>query len=88
MPETELARLGEERAAAIERALLAEGVLGDPWLVKLDWLMSSRADATRPWSWYSQAAAGGGRARSMALTGSTSTCRSIRSSIGPDTFPW
>jgi predicted dehydrogenase len=41
-------------------ALLADGVLGDPWLVKLDWLMSSRADASRPWSWYSQAAAGGG----------------------------
>ena len=41
-------------------ALLADGVLGDPWLVKLDWLMSSRADATRPWSWYSQASAGGG----------------------------
>lgn len=41
-------------------ALLSEGVLGDPWLVKLDWLMSSRADASRPWSWYSQAAAGGG----------------------------
>ena len=41
-------------------ALLADGVLGDPWLVKLDWLMSSRADASRPWSWYSQASAGGG----------------------------
>jgi predicted dehydrogenase len=40
--------------------LLTEGVLGDPWLVKLDWLMSSRADASRPWSWYSQADAGGG----------------------------
>jgi predicted dehydrogenase len=41
-------------------ALLAQGVLGEPWLVKLDWLMSSRADASRPWSWYSQAQAGGG----------------------------
>ena len=41
-------------------ALLAQGVLGDPWLVKLDWLMSSRADPSRPWTWYSQAAAGGG----------------------------
>jgi len=41
-------------------ALIAEGVLGEPWLVKLDWLMASRADASRPWSWYSQAAAGGG----------------------------
>jgi predicted dehydrogenase len=41
-------------------SLIAEGVLGEPWLVKLDWLMASRADAGRPWSWYSQAAAGGG----------------------------
>ena len=41
-------------------ALLAAGALGEPWLVKLDWLMGSRADASRPWSWYSQAAAGGG----------------------------
>jgi predicted dehydrogenase len=41
-------------------ALLEQGVLGDPWLVKLDWLMSSRADRSRPWNWYSQAAAGGG----------------------------
>jgi hypothetical protein len=40
--------------------LLEQEVLGDPWLVKLDWLMSSRADATRPWSWYSEAASGGG----------------------------
>jgi len=40
--------------------LLAEGALGEPWLVKLDWLMASRADAGRPWSWYSQTAAGGG----------------------------
>jgi predicted dehydrogenase len=40
--------------------LLEEGVLGTPWLVKFDWLMGSRADARRPWSWYSQAAAGGG----------------------------
>lgn len=41
-------------------ALLESGVLGDPWLVRFDWLMSSRADPSRPWSWYSQAAAGGG----------------------------
>ena len=40
--------------------LLQQGVLGDPWLVKLDWLMASRADASRPWSWYSKAADGGG----------------------------
>jgi hypothetical protein len=40
--------------------LLAEGQLGELVLVKLDWLMGSRADPSRPWSWYSQAAAGGG----------------------------
>jgi predicted dehydrogenase len=41
-------------------ALLAAGELGTPWLVKFDWLMGSRADPSRPWSWYSEAAAGGG----------------------------
>ena len=41
-------------------ALLARDVLGTPWLVKFDWLMGSRADGRRPWSWYSSAAAGGG----------------------------
>jgi predicted dehydrogenase len=41
-------------------ALLQEGTLGELVLVKLDWLMGSRADASRPWSWYSQASAGGG----------------------------
>jgi len=40
--------------------LLAEGSIGEPWLVKLDWLMGSRADAQRPWSWYSQRSEGGG----------------------------
>ena len=32
--------------------------------------------------------AGGGRTRSAALTAATSTCRSIRSISGPDTFAW
>lgn len=41
-------------------ALLEQGVVGTPWLVKLDWLMSSRADPSRPWTWYARAAAGGG----------------------------
>jgi predicted dehydrogenase len=41
-------------------ALVGQGVLGDPWLVKFDWLMGSRADRRRAHSWYSQAAAGGG----------------------------
>ena len=40
--------------------LLASGILGELVLVKYDWLMGSRADASRPWSWYSQAAEGGG----------------------------
>ncbi len=40
--------------------MLEAGAVGTPWLVKLDWLMSSRADASRPWSWYSQREAGGG----------------------------
>ncbi len=40
--------------------LLESGAVGIPWLVKLDWLMSSRADASKPWSWYSQREAGGG----------------------------
>ena len=42
------------------QALLASNPVGIPWLVKLDWLMGSRADASRPWNWYSQRAAGGG----------------------------
>jgi len=41
-------------------ALLADGAIGEAWLVKLDWLMGSRADANRPWSWYSQRQEGGG----------------------------
>ena len=40
--------------------LLRTNPVGTPWLVKLDWLMGSRADASRPWNWYSQRAAGGG----------------------------
>ena len=41
-------------------ALLQETPVGAPWLLRLDWLMGSRADASRPWNWYSQRAAGGG----------------------------
>jgi len=41
-------------------ALLHQGAIGTPWLVKLDWLMGSRADPGRPWSWYSQRSEGGG----------------------------
>ena len=42
------------------KAALENNPVGTPWLVKLDWLMGSRADASRPWNWYSQRAAGGG----------------------------
>lgn len=40
--------------------LLEAGTIGTPWLVKFDWLMSSRANPARPWSWYSCADQGGG----------------------------
>ena len=40
--------------------LLTEGYVGKPRLVKVDWLVSSRADASRPWNWYAQKALGGG----------------------------
>lgn len=40
--------------------LLAEGFVGQKRLVKVDWLVSSRADATRPWNWYSRQDQGGG----------------------------
>ena len=40
--------------------LLQSGAVGTPWLVKMDWLMSSRANPNRAWSWYSQADQGGG----------------------------
>jgi predicted dehydrogenase len=41
-------------------ALIKSGVLGELYLVKLDWLMGSRADTSRPWNWYSQRSEGGG----------------------------
>jgi len=41
-------------------ALINSGLLGELYLVKLDWLMGSRADGSRPWNWYSQRSEGGG----------------------------
>lgn len=41
-------------------ALLDQGWIGDPWLLRLDWLMGSRSDPARPWSWYSSRDQGGG----------------------------
>ncbi|HEY9909235.1 MAG TPA: Gfo/Idh/MocA family oxidoreductase [Thermosynechococcaceae cyanobacterium] len=40
--------------------LLATGYIGQKRLIKIDWLVSSRADASRPWNWYAQKALGGG----------------------------
>lgn len=39
---------------------LAEGYVGQKRLIKIDWLVSSRADAGRPWNWYAQKDKGGG----------------------------
>lgn len=40
--------------------LLAQGYVGEKRLIKIDWLVSSRADASRPWNWYAQKDKGGG----------------------------
>jgi len=40
--------------------LLVDGYVGKPRLIKVDWLVSSRADASRPWNWYARKDQGGG----------------------------
>lgn len=40
--------------------LLAEGFVGQTRLIKIDWLVSSRADSTKPWNWYARRDQGGG----------------------------
>ncbi|MBD2461688.1 Gfo/Idh/MocA family oxidoreductase [Oscillatoria sp. FACHB-1407] len=40
--------------------LLAEGFVGQPRLINIDWLVSSRADASKPWNWYARKDQGGG----------------------------
>lgn len=44
--------------------LLAEylqlGYIGQPRLIKIDWLVASRANPQRPWNWYSRRELGGG----------------------------
>ena len=42
------------------KRLIHEKKLDEPYFVKLDWLMSSRANPDRPWNWYSDKNAGGG----------------------------
>ncbi len=43
-----------------KKIIETEGLIGEPWLIKLDWLMSSRANTSREWNWYSRAEEGGG----------------------------
>jgi predicted dehydrogenase len=40
--------------------LLSDGVIGQKRLIKVDWLVSGRADPTRPWNWYARKDQGGG----------------------------
>lgn len=40
--------------------LLAEDYVGQKRLIKIDWLVSSRADANKPWNWYARKDQGGG----------------------------
>lgn len=39
---------------------LMAGYVGVKRLIKIDWLVSSRADASRPWNWYARKDQGGG----------------------------
>ena len=39
---------------------LVQGFVGEKRLIKIDWLVTSRADPEREWNWYSQKAKGGG----------------------------
>jgi predicted dehydrogenase len=40
--------------------MLSKEYVGQKRLIKIDWLVSSRADASRPWNWYSRKEQGGG----------------------------
>ena len=42
------------------KRIIDQEKLHEPYFVKLDWLMSSRANPDRPWDWYSDKKAGGG----------------------------
>ena len=42
------------------RDLLNDGYIGKPYLIKFDWIMSSRASKERDWNWYCDAKCGGG----------------------------
>ncbi|MBW3041786.1 Gfo/Idh/MocA family protein [Prochlorococcus marinus] len=42
------------------KRIIDEKKLEEPYFLKLDWLMSSRANPDRPWNWYSDENSGGG----------------------------
>ncbi len=42
------------------KRIIIQEKLDEPYFVKLDWLMSSRANPDRPWNWYSDKDSGGG----------------------------
>lgn len=42
------------------KRILSRGSIGKIWFVKFDWIMSSRANPSREWNWYSQKEEGGG----------------------------
>ena len=42
------------------KRIINDQKLDEPYFVKLDWLMSSRANPDRPWNWYSDEDLGGG----------------------------
>ncbi len=42
------------------KRIINDKKLDEPYFVKLDWLMSSRANPDRPWNWYSDEILGGG----------------------------
>ncbi len=46
--------------------LLDEGILGKLKLIKVDWLVGSRANPDRPWNWYAQREKGGGALGALA----------------------
>ena len=42
------------------KRIIEQENIGEPHFIKLDWLMSSRANPKRPWNWYSDRDSGGG----------------------------
>lgn len=48
------------------KELLQEGYIGRPRLIRIDWLVSGRADSSRPYSWHCSQAQGGGALGALA----------------------